>query len=176
MTELYKKNGAVFVPVGITLEEVEKLIEKIEAGYDVVYASYENKQHSGFRNWGSAVNSKMTALANAIRTKSGVTGLLGLDAMTSAVLSIEKKTETTKSITPTLTDQTVTPNEGEVFSEVTVAGVTKELVASLDSNFINSNILPDVSILGLQGTADIMVNKLLNKDQVINERYEIIKA
>ena len=28
MTELYKKNGAVFVPVGITLEEVEKLIEK----------------------------------------------------------------------------------------------------------------------------------------------------
>ena len=28
MTELYKRNGAVFVPVGITLEEVEKLIEK----------------------------------------------------------------------------------------------------------------------------------------------------
>mgnify|MGYP003464837971 CR=1 FL=1 len=27
MTELYKKNGAVFVPVGITLEEVEKLKE-----------------------------------------------------------------------------------------------------------------------------------------------------
>ena len=28
MTELYKRNGAVFVPVGITLEEVEKLLEK----------------------------------------------------------------------------------------------------------------------------------------------------
>ena len=28
MTELYKRNGAIFVPVGITLEEVEKLIEK----------------------------------------------------------------------------------------------------------------------------------------------------
>ena len=28
MTELYKKNGSVFVPVGITLEEVEKLIKK----------------------------------------------------------------------------------------------------------------------------------------------------
>ena len=27
MTELYKRNGAVFVPVGITLEEVEKLIK-----------------------------------------------------------------------------------------------------------------------------------------------------
>lgn len=43
-------------------DEVEKLIEKIEEGYDVVYASYENKQHSGFRNWGSTANSKMTEI------------------------------------------------------------------------------------------------------------------
>lgn len=28
MTQLYKKNGSVFIPVGLTLEEVEKLIEK----------------------------------------------------------------------------------------------------------------------------------------------------
>ena len=28
MAELYKRNGAIFIPVGITLEEVEKLIEK----------------------------------------------------------------------------------------------------------------------------------------------------
>lgn len=27
MTELYKKNGAVFIPTGITVEEVEKLKE-----------------------------------------------------------------------------------------------------------------------------------------------------
>lgn len=40
--------------------EVGKLLEKIGQGYDVVYASYANKQHSGFRNWGSRVNSKMT--------------------------------------------------------------------------------------------------------------------
>lgn len=25
MTQLYKKNGAVFLPIGITLEEIEKL-------------------------------------------------------------------------------------------------------------------------------------------------------
>lgn len=43
-------------------DEVGKLIEKIKDGYDVVYASYENKRHSGFRNWGSAVNSKMTEI------------------------------------------------------------------------------------------------------------------
>lgn len=40
-------------------DEVGKLLSKIEDGYDVVYASYENKKHSGFRNWGSCVNSKM---------------------------------------------------------------------------------------------------------------------
>ena len=42
--------------------EVKKLLEKIEAGYDVVYASYEQKQHSFFRNFGSRVNSKMTEI------------------------------------------------------------------------------------------------------------------
>ena len=40
--------------------EVDKLLEKIDAGYDVVYAEYEHKQHSGFRNWGSHVNKVMT--------------------------------------------------------------------------------------------------------------------
>ncbi len=40
--------------------EVDKLLDKIEEGYDVVYAEYENKQHSGFRNWGSHVNKVMT--------------------------------------------------------------------------------------------------------------------
>ena len=39
--------------------EAGRLISKLEEGYDVVYASYENKQHSGFRNWGSRLNSSM---------------------------------------------------------------------------------------------------------------------
>ena len=43
-------------------DEVGKLLEKIEAGYDVVYASYENKQQAGWRNFGSWVNSKMTEI------------------------------------------------------------------------------------------------------------------
>lgn len=102
-----------------------------------------------------SIKSKMTALADAIRAKSGISGLLGIDAMTAAVLSIEKKNETTKDISPILTDQTVTPEEGYVFSEVTVAGVTKELLADLEPNFVSSNILPSATILGLQGTADI---------------------
>lgn len=42
--------------------EVGKLLEKLEEGYDVVYAAYANKQHSAFRNWGSRINSKMTEI------------------------------------------------------------------------------------------------------------------
>ncbi len=40
--------------------EVGKLLAQVEHGYDVVYARYEHKQHSGFRNFGSKVNEYMT--------------------------------------------------------------------------------------------------------------------
>ncbi len=40
-------------------DEVDKLIEKLEEGYDAVYAKYEHKQHSSFRNIGSKVNELM---------------------------------------------------------------------------------------------------------------------
>ena len=39
--------------------EVYKLLEEIENGQDVVYARYEHKKHSLFRNFGSWVNEKM---------------------------------------------------------------------------------------------------------------------
>ncbi len=41
-------------------DEVNKLLDKLEEGYDAVYAKYEHKQHSGFRNLGSKVNELMT--------------------------------------------------------------------------------------------------------------------
>ena len=40
-------------------DEVGKLLAQIEAGQDVVYASYNHKKHSAFRNFGSWVNEKM---------------------------------------------------------------------------------------------------------------------
>ena len=43
-------------------DEVGKLLEKLEEGYDVVYASYEKKQESGFRQFGSQVNRRMTEM------------------------------------------------------------------------------------------------------------------
>ncbi|MBO5283230.1 MAG: glycosyltransferase family 2 protein, partial [Lachnospiraceae bacterium] len=42
--------------------EVGKLLEKLEEGYDAVYASYSHKQHSAFRNLGSKVNELMTRI------------------------------------------------------------------------------------------------------------------
>ncbi|MCH5249252.1 MAG: glycosyltransferase family 2 protein [Lachnospiraceae bacterium] len=40
--------------------EVGKLLDKMKEGYDVVYAEYERKKHSAFRNFGSKVNELMT--------------------------------------------------------------------------------------------------------------------
>ena len=39
--------------------EVGRLLAKLEEGYDVVYARYAQKKHSGFRNFGSRVNELM---------------------------------------------------------------------------------------------------------------------
>ena len=41
-------------------DEVGKLIEGIEGGRDVVYASYASKKHSAFRNFGTFMNDIMT--------------------------------------------------------------------------------------------------------------------
>ncbi len=43
-------------------DEVEKLLDKLEEGYDAVYASYTHKRHSLFRNLGSKVNELMTRI------------------------------------------------------------------------------------------------------------------
>ncbi len=40
-------------------DEVNKLLEKLEEGFDAVYAKYEHKQHSTFRNLGSKMNELM---------------------------------------------------------------------------------------------------------------------
>lgn len=43
-------------------DEVGKLLAGIENGADVVYAKYNQKHHSGFRNFGSRVNELMTRI------------------------------------------------------------------------------------------------------------------
>lgn len=43
-------------------DEVDKLLDKLEEGADAVYARYEHKRHSVFRNLGSKVNELMTRI------------------------------------------------------------------------------------------------------------------
>ena len=40
--------------------EVDRLLGKLEEGYDAVYARYDHKQHSAFRNLGSKVNERIS--------------------------------------------------------------------------------------------------------------------
>lgn len=63
----------------------------------------------------------------------------------------EKPTQS-KSATPSLSAQTISPDSGKVLSSVSVAAITKELLASLDTDFVAENIKKDVDLFGLIGT------------------------
>ena len=66
MAGFHQVNGDVVVCLdddGQTpADEVDKLLEEIDNGSDVVYAKYEHKQHSAFRNFGSWVNEEMARI------------------------------------------------------------------------------------------------------------------
>lgn len=59
-----------------------------------------------------------------------------------------------KSATPSLSAQTIFPDSGKVLSSVSVAAITKELLATLDSDFAAENIKKDVNLFGLLGTLE----------------------
>lgn len=86
-----------------------------------------------------SVNSKMTAIADAIRSLLGITGTLGLDAMATKLNGITKKAAA--SYTPGTTDQTI--NAGQYLSGAqTIKG---------DANLVPANIAKDVTIFGVKG-------------------------
>lgn len=60
------------------------------------------------------------------------------------------KLETTFSVNPSTTAQTIVPQPGYTFSSGTVEAVS----ADIDSNIVSSNIRSGVSILGVEGTMD----------------------
>ena len=59
----------------------------------------------------------------------------------------EEKPEETFDIQPSITDQTITPSEGSVFSRGTVRAVT----ADIDPNIVPENIKTGVTVLGVAG-------------------------
>lgn len=97
----------------------------------------------------------LTTVGNAIRAKTGGSDLLTFPAgMAAAVSGIQTaKSEQAKSATPSLSEQTITPDSGKALSSVSVSAITKELLAQLDGDFVASNILQGVDLFGLAGTA-----------------------
>lgn len=86
-----------------------------------------------------SVNSKMTAIANAIRSLLGITGSLGLDAMATKLNGITKKAAQT--YTPGKNGQTIAAGQYLTGAQ-TIAG---------DANLVPANIAAGVSIFGVAG-------------------------
>ena len=100
-----------------------------------------------------SVNSKMTAIADAIRAKTGGTTALTLDQMATDIASIDtSKPEQTKTATPSLSQQTISPDSGYALSGVTVEPITSDLLTSLDADFKAENIAEGVDMFGVVGT------------------------
>lgn len=118
-----------------------------------------------------SVNSKMTAIADVIRSKTKKTGTLTLDQMATDIASIDtSKPEQIKTATPSLSQQTISPDSGKVLIEVTINPITAALLTSLDADFKAANIAEGVNMFGLVGThaggdkfATGTVNVLSNK-------------
>lgn len=64
----------------------------------------------------------------------------------------ESKPEQTKTATPSLSQQTISPDSGYALSGVTVEPITSDLLTSLDSDFKAENIAEGVDMFGVAGT------------------------
>ena len=101
-----------------------------------------------------SLKDKMTALADAIRSKTGGTEALTLDQMAEDVAAIEVRLpEQGKQVTPSLEEQIITPDEGKAINQVIIAPITGELLEELDEDFKAENIAKDVEVFGKIGTA-----------------------
>lgn len=125
---------------------------------------------------------KLERIGDAIRTKKGETQLYDIDEMPDKILSISggAKPEQSKTITPTASGSTVTPDEGYTLSSVSVNG---------DANLIPENVKAGVQIFDILGTfagggglpslidkidaGTFTVNAKLNTAQTINHNLGV---
>lgn len=108
----------------------------------------------------SQLDSNLTAVANAIRNKTGQTGQLTFPTgMVNAIASIVTGGGSStpqlqaKTATPSLSQQVISPDYGkDGLSSVTVNAITASLLQSLDSDFVAANIKKGVDLFGRVGT------------------------
>lgn len=116
-------------------------------------------------------NTKMNALATSINTKAGSSGAKNLDQLKTAVDGISKLIPQTKTVNPSTSRQTVTPDEGyNGLTQVTVEAVT----AAIDADIVAGNIKKDVNILGVVGTYEgggAKPSYLLNDGDNVSDFY-----
>ena len=96
----------------------------------------------------------LTLVGDSIRAKGGTSAKLEFpNGMKAAVDAIDtSKPEQTKTATPSLEQQTISPDSGKVLSGITVEPITSTLLTSLDSDFKASNIPSGINMFGLDGT------------------------
>lgn len=98
----------------------------------------------------------LTDIAEALREKLGTEAVLNATNFDTLIGSIVTLIGETKTVTPTTSQQVITPSQGyNGITEITVNAVT----SSIDEDIIPANIKKDISILGVTGTYEGMMSR-----------------
>lgn len=112
---------------------------------------------------GGKIAGDSNLVANNIRLGTTIFGVEGnLEA---------DKPDQTKTVTPTIEEQVITPDTGYELASVTVEAVT----SSIDSNIVAENIKKDVNILGVTGTYEGSAGAIDSAEynELVNMTYDI---
>lgn len=141
--------GEEYTGLGTVTVQVENAINNQDKNVTPTTSQQSITADQGYTGLGTvtvgAVTSAIDSDIVSTNIKQGV-NILGVSG------SVVELNPTTITVTPTTSTQTITPEGGyNGFSTVNVNAVT----SSIDSNIVASNIVNGVTILGVEGTADV---------------------
>ena len=112
---------------------------------DPATTSVEVKPGTGYTGLDKVTVNAVTAAIDSDIVAGNIKKDVNILGVTGSVVELVGETA---NVTPTTTEQIITPTTGNGLTSVTVAGVT----SSIDANIIAENIKKDVTILGVTGT------------------------